>query len=203
LFAEITHSDFIWKSNCLSYYPNLQNKLVEKLDVRWEDIFKAKSHILTRKDANKKLWATRVTATEKIEGHWNNSTLEGYGLLQILDDGREHQTISQIYEGFFQNGALHGIGMYRSAKSNETYFGDWQNGKRHGKGTMLYRNEMIFEGSWQNNRREGEGVLCFGKVKYKAKWENDSDLHGKFYVDEKPRDPAEILCLLSSKYQTQ
>ena len=51
------------------------------------------------------------------------------------------------------------------------YEGDLVNGKRHGKGLMMYKNGRIYEGSWANDYREGKGI---------EKYRNGSIYEGDF-----------------------
>ncbi|GMI40351.1 hypothetical protein TeGR_g2856, partial [Tetraparma gracilis] len=57
-------------------------------------------------------------------------------------------------------------GMYRSKKAHfrgpgggEVYEGGLLNGKRHGLGTMLYRNGNAYRGGWKADKEHGRGTL--------------------------------------------
>jgi hypothetical protein len=39
--------------------------------------------------------------------------------------------------------------------------GQWEDGKKHGKGTMSYANGEKYTGDWLNDVREGEGIYTF------------------------------------------
>lgn len=41
------------------------------------------------------------------------------------------------------------------------YYGEIINGKRHGRGIMLYDNSRVYEGSWENDYKHGEGFEKF------------------------------------------
>ena len=37
------------------------------------------------------------------------------------------------------------------------YYGEFINGKRHGKGIMIYDSKRIYEGDWENDIKIGQG----------------------------------------------
>ena len=39
--------------------------------------------------------------------------------------------------------------------------GEWKNGKRHGKGTMVHANGNKYTGIWVNDARIGQGVYIW------------------------------------------
>ena len=45
--------------------------------------------------------------------------------------------------------------------SGEVYDGDSENGKKHGKGTIVYSNGDTYEGEWHNDKRVGRGTMTF------------------------------------------
>ncbi len=57
------------------------------------------------------------------------------------------------------------------------YKGTVQNGKPHGKGTMLWRNGEKYFGSWENGKRSGYGIYTFSDTspadRYEGHWAND------------------------------
>jgi len=44
---------------------------------------------------------------------------------------------------------------------NLDYVGDLNDGKPHGKGTLIYDDESIYEGQWKDGKRHGKGVMTF------------------------------------------
>ncbi|WP_373325949.1 hypothetical protein [Streptococcus suis] len=59
------------------------------------------------------------------------------------------------------------------------YTGEWQDGKRHGHGTMKWTNGNYYEGEWLEDDRHGHGKMFFvsGNT-YDGYWENDK-CHGQ------------------------
>ncbi len=49
-----------------------------------------------------------------------------------------------------------------------------QNGKPHGKGSITYENEEIYDGEWKEGLKEGKGTLTSPDGgKYEGEWKND------------------------------
>jgi hypothetical protein len=85
----------------------------------------------------------------------------------------EKQFKDGTYYGDLQEGKKHGKGkmIYLSGK---IYEGEWKNGKKDGYGKMTYANGDVFEGEWKNNKRNGEGALTSKSgIEEKGNWIND------------------------------
>lgn len=65
------------------------------------------------------------------------------------------------YEGDFAAGQKNGKGKLSYTSTKEEYNGDWSNDKRHGNGTMWYKDLSHYSGAWQNDKRHGNGILEF------------------------------------------
>ena len=64
------------------------------------------------------------------------------------------------YHGYFQNGLRHGRGTLYNDKEigRPNYEGEWFENKRHGKGLEWSDSEsMMFNGTFENDQRNGEG----------------------------------------------
>jgi hypothetical protein len=86
----------------------------------------------------------------------------GYGKLEKAHvSRREHY----VYEGLFQKSKKHGHGKQTLYNSNNTmidiYEGDWNNGIRCGKGSMIKCDGTKYFGEWINNN------IISGKIVYK------------------------------------
>lgn len=59
------------------------------------------------------------------------------------------------------------------------YTGEVVDGKRHGKGKLVWRNGDIYEGDWRDDKRHGKGIFVWtsGNL-YEGDWRND-ERHGK------------------------
>ncbi|XP_073346399.1 radial spoke head 10 homolog B [Pagrus major] len=85
------------------------------------------------------------------------------------------------YEGEVYNGIQHGTGTYKCAKTGVYYTGQWDRGKRHGKGTVYYNQDKTswYKGDWVKNSREGRGERRYpsGNL-YSGEWKNNQR-HGE------------------------
>ncbi len=88
-----------------------------------------------------------------ITGIWRNNQLD-YGKKQWIDH-LDNETVT--YRGYFKNLVQmvfhkikpHGEGVWE--KGTQQYRGQFNHGKRHGKGTLTDRN-AIYEGTWENDQ---------------------------------------------------
>ncbi|XP_058750376.1 phosphatidylinositol 4-phosphate 5-kinase 8-like [Vicia villosa] len=86
---------------------------------------------------------------------------------------KEKSLFNGVYFGEFKSKLFHGKGKY--TWSNGTiYEGDWVDGKRTGKGRIIWpcgkkykggngpvmgKNRNIYIGNWKNNQRDGRGIV--------------------------------------------
>lgn len=63
------------------------------------------------------------------------------------------------YDGEVYQGRRHGEGVFKSGRTSMMYSGGWADGKRNGKGKMIYDAEgrSFYEGDWINNKKFGWG----------------------------------------------
>ncbi|XP_077481727.1 radial spoke head 10 homolog B isoform X2 [Stigmatopora argus] len=94
-------------------------------------------------------WADKVT----YEGEFVRNMPMGQGKYAWPD--------GSTYEGDVWNGVRHGHGAYKSG--NVMYKGQWNQSRRHGKGTVYYNQEETswYKGNWVMNERVGWGVRCY------------------------------------------
>ncbi|XP_074475407.1 radial spoke head 10 homolog B isoform X2 [Sebastes fasciatus] len=104
----------------------------------------------------------------KYEGEFVCNMPMGQGAYTWLD--------GSSYEGEVYNGIRHGTGNYKCAKNVVFYTGQWDQGKRHGKGTVYYNQDKTswYKGDWVKNNREGWGVRHYpsGNI-YSGEWKNN------------------------------
>ncbi|NWU78963.1 R10B2 protein, partial [Onychorhynchus coronatus] len=98
-------------------------------------------------------------------------------------NGRYTWNDGSVYEGSIKDGIRHGFGFFRSGTRPISYLGEWDNGKRHGKGIIYFDEEHAswYSGEWVNNVREGWGIRRYksGNI-YEGQWEkNVRHGHGK------------------------
>ncbi|XP_065890643.1 radial spoke head 10 homolog B-like [Dysidea avara] len=117
--------------------------------------------------------------TDKVsyEGEFNNCHITGDGSY-VWPDGSSY--IGQVMDGLRD-----GWGCYKCAGSHVTYTGSWKNGKRNGKGKIVYDEEgtSFYEGEWKDHVRFGQGYRRYssGNV-YEGEWCDDKRHgHGTMY----------------------
>ncbi|CAJ1080725.1 radial spoke head 10 homolog B isoform X1 [Xyrichtys novacula] len=130
------------------------------------------------------------------KGMFSKGLMDGYGVFtwagglkyegefvrnQPMGEGTYIWPDSSTYKGEVCYGIQHGTGTYTCAKDCVSYTGQWDQGKRHGKGEEFYNQEKTswYKGDWVRNIREGCGVRCYpsGNV-YSGEWKNNLR-HGK------------------------
>ena len=71
-------------------------------------------------------------------------------------------------------------------KNSGEYIGEIKEGKRHGKGVMLYGpiGGKKYNGTWVDGKRDGYGILTNGDtLVYEGTWVNDDERLGKGQID--------------------
>ena len=72
------------------------------------------------------------------------------------------------YKGEYQNGKRHGEGVV-IYQNGDKHFGSWKDGKRHGEGNINYNDGTQFKGFWKDDKRSGDGVYIISTPPWKAK----------------------------------
>ncbi|KAK9530620.1 hypothetical protein VZT92_012109 [Zoarces viviparus] len=102
----------------------------------------------------------------KYEGEFRCSMPMGKGTYTWPD--------GSSYKGEVYNGIRHGTGTY--TWDGVSYTGQWDQAKRHGKGTVYYNQDRTswYKGDWVSNTREGWGVRRYpsGNI-YSGEWKNN------------------------------
>jgi len=78
------------------------------------------------------------------------------------------------YVGELQGGLQHGDGKWVTADGNNTYKGQWSDGRRHGFGTYTYASGNKYAGQYKQDKQEGEGTFMYadsGAI-YEGQWAN-------------------------------
>jgi len=78
------------------------------------------------------------------------------------------------YAGTFVDGKYHGQGSITYKTENTIYIGFFQNGMKHGTGTLLVSSSLTYRGMWYEDKRHGMGTSYKAGVKrFEGIWEND------------------------------
>ncbi len=116
---------------------------------------------------------------DKLEAKWADGALNGKGTMTCRDGSvltgiwRNDELVVKMidnlhtwnsadgtgFTGNEVNGLIEGYG--RSVGGNDTYLGDFKNGKRDGNGICYYGNGDRYDGEWKNGYMEGKGVFYY------------------------------------------
>jgi hypothetical protein len=87
------------------------------------------------------------------------------------------QGINSRYEGYVKNGKKHGQGTLYF-KNGDKYIGEWREDKKHGQGTYIYADAEKYVGQWKDGRMHGKGTYFFKSGnKFTGQWREDKK-HG-------------------------
>ncbi|ORX53912.1 hypothetical protein BCR36DRAFT_284289 [Piromyces finnis] len=93
-------------------------------------------------------------------GDWKNNLKDGFGKMEFKNKNEE-------YVGFWKNNLPNGKGIYTwnldsplncQYPIHNQYEGDWDNGKKWGRGIFRYSSGAIYEGEWIDNMKHGIGI---------------------------------------------
>jgi len=77
------------------------------------------------------------------------------------------------YEGDWEDGEKHGQGTLTYADGG-SYEGEWENNLRHGYGVNIWANGARYSGNWRHNKKHGKGTLTYADGgRYSGEWKND------------------------------
>jgi hypothetical protein len=113
-----------------------------------------------------------VTAKECVSGDCS----DGRGRLEVATQWGKGQ-----YFGHFKQGEFHGKGRLEvpiSFTQKSIYDGEWEMGRRSGRGTHWSGDGNLYIGQWKNDRRHGQGSYFIGL----PRWEENQ--HSEFWMKE-------------------
>ena len=116
-----------------------------------------------------KLWNPSPQPGEKVswKGACKDGKASGKGRA-VWKTARGEET----YEGEYRAGRKHGKGNAEWIDGRR-YEGQWRNGKRHGQGWEMYADRAHYDGNWKDGRKHGQGarILADG-TRYEGEWRN-------------------------------
>jgi hypothetical protein len=100
-----------------------------------------------------------------------------------------------VYEGYFKNGKREGKGKM-VFWDNSTYVGDYANGLKNGKGKYEYVDGSVYDGDWVDNIKTGQGIYVWGKGtdegnRYEGSWVNNNKTGYGIHTYKKGKDEGD------------
>lgn len=138
----------------------------------------------------------------KYNGEWKDDLKDGFGVFENIKTKEKYEGIflkgyrrkgktfyknGDVYDGYWGKHDKHrgvfpqGRGKIIYAVTSEwdkkkEYDGEWKNGRKHGKGKMLYVNGDKYNGHWYYDRKNGFGRMDYKNGnKYFGEWANDEN----------------------------
>lgn len=104
--------------------------------------------------------------------------LEGFFIKHSLIYGRVYINEESYYEGDLYQNTFNGYGKF--IKEDSEYDGYFLNGYKNGKGTLNYKNKIIYDGEFNNDLFEGHGYIKWVnlQIEYIGEFKS-SMLHGE------------------------
>jgi ribosomal protein L7/L12 len=101
-----------------------------------------------------------------VEGNVGHGVWEG-------TDGSRYKGEFLFGNGFFLPGEYHGHGVL-VLPSGDRYDGDWQHGKKMGRGRYDWKSGTFYDGQWLWGKRHGKGVISYSDGdRYDGEWKDD------------------------------
>lgn len=134
------------------------------------------------KEDDKEILITDNVNYEDFIGLYKNYVPDGFGIYNNFITNLK-------ITGIFGNRGIHGIGIEQSEEGGYTYEGEFNNNKKEGVGTILWKDGCKYLGEFQNNQMHGYGIIEFnGNNFYKGQIKNGKmEGFGEFIWSDKRR----------------
>ncbi|CAK89629.1 unnamed protein product (macronuclear) [Paramecium tetraurelia] len=111
------------------------------------------------------------------QGEFYQNCMQGTGVYKYADGTIYNGMVYPYHQGQWMNDKYHGVGI--ETKNDSQYKGKFQNGLKHGQGTMVFFNQEKYQGSFVNGLFEGKGVLIWPDGRrYEGDWQKGV-MHGQ------------------------
>ena len=135
----------------------------------------------------------------KKEG-WNGKSWRGSPYFFRHGKGTFSNEVGDQYVGEFKDGRKHGKGTIIYKAHGSKYVGDWKKGRQHGKGTWFYKDDSKhYVGDWKDGLPHGKGTrLNTDGSKYVGEFKKN-EYHGMGILTDKNGNSYEGLFVDGSK----
>lgn len=162
----------IWIDQLTKKYPLIMKAILElkpvddESNINWVVIKRPKGNYIGQ--------ANYTTREGRGGYHFNEDGSTWVGYWENNDKGKYGKLYSKegklIYEGEYENGRRNGKGTFYF-NSGEKYVGEFRDGKREGKGAFYWDDNCRWEGPFVDNEMDGEGIYYEGNDSWPAKYE--------------------------------
>lgn len=153
----VSNDQNLWKILCLHFWQERNFHVKVPLEL----VFRAFLELDTSKNWN---WLAKCFAKERAE--------EGLSFRSFnTTAGRSLVSIGEMAKGKLQNNAME---IYLDGSTY--YYGNFMDGKLHGKGVIVWEGGANYRGDWKEGHREGYGTY---------QWSNGDRYEGEFKYDGK------------------
>ena len=111
---------------------------------------------------------------KKYVGEYINNKPHGNGIMYYAQNDENNR---KYYEGEWVNGIRQGKGTL-VWNNGDKFIGYWKDGLRNGTGTLYYATGEIYKGNWLNGKRHGNGTMYYAqddednRKYYEGEWVN-------------------------------
>ena len=141
---------------------------------KYSNINGKNKNILNKND--KEIIITDNLNYEDFIGEYKNYTSNGFGIY------KNYITNLKVI-GIFNSNGISGIGMEDSVEGGYIYNGEFNNNKKEGLGTIIWKDGNKYQGEFKNNQLNGYGIIEYpGKKYYQGEVKNGRmDGFGEFF----------------------
>ncbi|KAH3760579.1 Rab GTPase [Pelomyxa schiedti] len=134
---------------------------------------------LWRDDRRKRGTWHDKNGVDEFEGNWvwdvpkTQYEMQGWGVQRTgTKKGNGERTMVTVYDGEWDRDEWHGCGTWQSPDgSGDTYRGQWDHGKKTGRGSMLFGEGGSYVGEWKDDMFNGRGVRLWANGdRYDGQW---------------------------------
>ena len=135
-----------------------------------------------KKEPEKDLIITDNINFEEFTGIYKNYVPDGFGVYNNLITNLK-------ITGIFGHKGIYGIGIEQSEEGGYIYKGEFNNNKKEGLGTIIWKDGCKYQGQFSNNQMHGYGIIEFsGNNYYQGEIKNGKmEGLGEFFWNDKRR----------------
>lgn len=124
---------------------------------KYSNINHKNKNILQKDD--KEIIITGNTNYEEFFGEYKDYVQDGFGIYR-------NYITNIIITGIFNNNGIFGVGIEDSVEGGYIYTGEFNNNKKEGYGTIIWKDGAKYQGEFKDNQINGYGIIEFPENKF-------------------------------------